>query len=322
MYRDALGVPPPGGLPESFLEDIPDAMDALVRRYARTHGPFPTAQLHRRYGVDPTPALRELERSGTLVRGELLPGGTEREWCDADVLRRVRRASLAHLRKEAEAVDTGELARFIPSWQNVDAHRPAGAGPDRLREALVVAAGGRADARRSGSATCCPAALAPTARAWLDELTTGGEVVWIGAGPLGRTGPRRPLLPRGRPACRPAAGERQARSAGGRGARRDPRAAGSRRLLLARPRRRAGARPRGASRGAVGPCLGRRGNQRRLRAPARAPPLGGAAPQSGARRFATRRAGANRAVQGRWSLTAPLFGEPRPRARGCAPRPS
>ena len=95
LYRDALGVPPPAGLPETFLEEHPDAMRALVRRYARTHGPFPTAQLADRYGVDPTPALRELETEGALVRGELLPGGTEREWCDSDVLRRVRRASLA-----------------------------------------------------------------------------------------------------------------------------------------------------------------------------------------------------------------------------------
>ena len=99
-------MPPPAGLPETFLAEVPDAMVALVRRYARTHGPFPTGQLAGRYGADPSPALRELERAGELVRGELLPGGTEREWCDPDVLRRLRRASLAHLRAEAEAVDT------------------------------------------------------------------------------------------------------------------------------------------------------------------------------------------------------------------------
>src|SRR5262249_36344782 len=81
LYRDALGVPPPPGLPESFLAEHPDAMRALVRRYARTHGPFPIGQLMHRYGVDPGPALRELENEGALVRGELLPGGTEREVC-------------------------------------------------------------------------------------------------------------------------------------------------------------------------------------------------------------------------------------------------
>jgi ATP-dependent Lhr-like helicase len=185
LYRDALGVPPPGGLPDSFLEAPAEPMPALVRRYARTHGPFPTAQLARRYGVDPVPALRELERSGELVRGELLPGGSEREWCDAEVLRRVRRASLAHLRKEVEATDQRELARFLPSWQNVDAYRPQGAGIDRLREALVPLQGVTLTPR-VWEQDVLPRRLGAYSPAWLDELTTSGEVVWIGAGALGR----------------------------------------------------------------------------------------------------------------------------------------
>ena len=187
LYRDSLGVPPPPGLPESFADEVEDAMLALVRRYARTHGPFPTAQLTQRYGVDPMPALRELERSGDLVRGELLPGGTEREWCDADVLRRVRRASLAHLRQEAEAVDQAELARFLPSWQNVDAHRPAGAGPDRLREALVPLQG-VALTPEVWERDVLPRRLGAYSPGWLDQLTTGGEIVWIGAGAVARSG--------------------------------------------------------------------------------------------------------------------------------------
>jgi ATP-dependent Lhr-like helicase len=187
LFRDSLGVPPPPGLPESFGDEVEDAMLALVRRYARTHGPFPTARLAERYGVDPTPALRELERAGDLVRGELLPGGTEREWCDADVLRRVRRASLAHLRQEAEAVDQAELARFLPSWQNVDAHRPAGAGPDRLREALVPLQG-VALTPEVWERDVLPRRLGAYSPAWLDQLTTGGEIVWIGAGAVARSG--------------------------------------------------------------------------------------------------------------------------------------
>ncbi|MGI8593321.1 MAG: DEAD/DEAH box helicase, partial [Solirubrobacteraceae bacterium] len=87
LYRDALGAVPPGGLPEAFVADVPDALERLVRRHARTHGPFTTAELRDRYRVDPTPALKALERAGDLVRGELRPGGTEREWCDAEVLR-------------------------------------------------------------------------------------------------------------------------------------------------------------------------------------------------------------------------------------------
>jgi ATP-dependent helicase Lhr and Lhr-like helicase len=187
LYRDAMGVPPPPGLPDTFLEEADDAMLALVRRYARTHGPFPTAQLARRYGIDPLPALRELEAAGELVRGELLPGGTEREWCDADVLRRVRRASLAHLRQEAEAVDPAQLARFLASWQNVDAHRPAGAGPDRLREALVPLQG-VALTPEVWERDVLPRRLGAFSPAWLDQLTTSGEVVWIGAGPVARSG--------------------------------------------------------------------------------------------------------------------------------------
>jgi ATP-dependent helicase Lhr and Lhr-like helicase len=186
LYRDALGVPPPGGLPDSFLEPVEEPMLGLARRYAATHGPFPTRQMAERYGVDPTPALRELESAGDLVRGELLPGGTEREWCDADVLRRVRRASLARLRKEVEATDRSQLARFLPSWQNVDVHRPSGAGPDRLREALVPLQG-VALTPKTWERDVLPRRLGSYSPAWLDELCTSGELVWIGAGSLGRS---------------------------------------------------------------------------------------------------------------------------------------
>jgi len=185
LFRDALGVVPPGGLPEVFLADVPDALTKLVARYARTHGPFTSADVNDRYRVDCTPALREHERAGELVRGELRPGGSEREWCDPEVLRRLRRASLAVLRKEIEATDQRELAAFLPSWQGVDRHAAAGAGIDRLREVLVPLQGIPLPAevwerdvlpRRTG-------AYSPT---WLDQLCSSGEVVWVGAGSLGR----------------------------------------------------------------------------------------------------------------------------------------
>ncbi len=187
LYRDALGVPVPSGLPDAFLETVEEPMAVLMRRYARTHVPFPTAQAQRRFGVDPTPALKGLEAAGELIRGELLPGGTEREWCDPDVLRRLRRASLAVLRKEVEASDASELARFLVSWQNVDAYRPAGAGPDRLREALVPLQG-VALTPEVWERDVLPRRLGTYSPAWLDQLSTGGEIVWIGAGPVGRTG--------------------------------------------------------------------------------------------------------------------------------------
>jgi ATP-dependent Lhr-like helicase len=189
LYRDALGVVPPGGLPEAFLADVPDALRRLVARYARTHGPFTTDEVRARYSVDPSAALHELEHDGELVRGELRPGGSEREWCDTEVLRRLRRASLAVLRKEIEPADQRAFSAFLPSWQGVDRHPAAGAGIDRLREVLVPLQGLALPAdvwerdvlpRRTG-------AYSPT---WLDQLCASGEVVWVGAGSLGRNSGR------------------------------------------------------------------------------------------------------------------------------------
>ncbi len=187
LYRDALGAVPPGGLPEAFLADVPDALRELAARYARTHGPFQGEDLHARYGVDAAAVLRELERAGEVVRGELRPGGADREWCDVEVLRRLRRASLAALRKEIEPADQRRLAAFLPSWQGVDRHPRTGAGIDRLREVLVPLQGLALPAetwerdvlpRRTG-------AYSPT---WMDSLCASGEVVWVGAGATGRAG--------------------------------------------------------------------------------------------------------------------------------------
>jgi len=309
LYRDGLGVPPPPGLPETFLEDHPDAMRALVRRYARTHGPFPTAQLAARYGVDPTPALRELEREGALVRGELLPGGSEREWCDSDVLRRVRRASLAHLRREVEPAARDRFARFLPSWQNVDTHRAAGAGPDRLRDALVPLQG-VALTPRVWEDDVLPRRLGAYSPAWLDELCTSGELVWIGAGSRGRSDGRIALY-----------------------FREDVRLAGPPPANAKLERSEGAAQEAIRERLATGPSFwldlladldfpaeelhnalwdlawsGEVTND--AFAPLRAPRLRSVpAHERGGRRFARRRSGAGAAVQGRWSLTAPLLAD-------------
>src|SRR5207247_1532222 len=129
-YRDALGVMPPAGLPEAFLEGGPGALRSLVQRFARGRGPFTTAEINAWFGVDVEPHLRELEREDALVRGELRPGGTEREWCDPEVLRRLRRASLAALRREVEPAEQAALGRFLPHWHGIDRRAS-------LREALV-----------------------------------------------------------------------------------------------------------------------------------------------------------------------------------------
>ncbi|MEX0972439.1 MAG: DEAD/DEAH box helicase [Solirubrobacterales bacterium] len=316
LYRDALGVPPPAGLPESFLADHPDAMRALVRRYARTHGPFPTAQLAERYGVDPTPALRELEREGALVRGELLPGGSEREWCDSDVLRRVRRASLAHLRREVEPAARDRFARFLPSWQNVDAQRAAGAGPDRLRDALVPLQG-VALTPKVWEGEVLPRRLGAYSPAWLDELCTSGELVWVGAGARGRGDGRVAFYFREdvRLAGPPPANAKLERAEGA------PHEAIRARLV-------AGPSfwldlladldfPAEELHSALWDLAWSGEVTNDAFAPLRAPRLRAVpAHERRGRRFARRRSAAGAAVQGRWSLTAPLFADaPGPGAR-------
>ncbi len=187
LYRDAVGAVPPGGLPEAFLADVPGALRELVARWARCRGPFTTDELFERYRIDTSAVLRELERSGDLVRGELRPEGSEREWCDVEVLRRLRRASLAALREEIEPADQRRLAAFLPAWQGIDRHGAAGAGVDRLREALVPLQGLALPAE-IWERDVLPRRTGAYSQSWLDSLCASGEVVWVGAGPLGRSG--------------------------------------------------------------------------------------------------------------------------------------
>ena len=186
LFRDALGAVPPGGLPAAFLAEVDEPLFRLLRRFARTHGPFAPGEPGDRYGLDLGPALRELERAGELVRGELRPGGSEREFCDPEVLRRLRRASLASLRREVEPAEQRALARFLPAWQGVDAAPPGGAGIDRLREVLVPLQG-VALAPEVWEQEVLPRRVGAYSPAWLDALCASGEVVWFGAGSLGRS---------------------------------------------------------------------------------------------------------------------------------------
>ena len=173
-YRDALGAMPPSGLPEAFLEGGEEPLRSLVARFARSRGPFTTREANDHFGRDVEPELRALERDEKLVRGELRPGGTEREWCDPDVLRRLRRASLAALRREVEPVEQATVGRFLPSWHGIDRRAS-------LREALVPL-----------QALSLPVALwegevlprrVPGYRPeQLDQVCATGEVVWVGAG--------------------------------------------------------------------------------------------------------------------------------------------
>jgi ATP-dependent Lhr-like helicase len=173
-YRDGLGAMPPSGLPDVYLDGGEQPLRGLVLRYGKGRGPFTTAQANERFGVDVESVLAELEREELLVRGELRPGGSEREWCDPDVLRRLRRASLAALRKEVEPTEQAALGRFLPSWHGIDRRAT-------LREALVPLQG-LALPVSLWEAEVLPRRVPGYAPAQLDQLCASGEVVWVGAG--------------------------------------------------------------------------------------------------------------------------------------------
>jgi ATP-dependent Lhr-like helicase len=176
-YRDAVGAMPPSGLPDAFLESGELPLRTLLARFARGRGPFTTAEAAERFGLDPSTAeaeLQLLEAEERLVRGELRPGGTEREWCDPDVLRRLRRASLAALRKEVEPVEQLAYARFLPSWHGVGRRAS-------LREALVPLQALPLPVSL-WEAEVLPRRVPDYRPELLDQLCATGEVVWVGAG--------------------------------------------------------------------------------------------------------------------------------------------
>ncbi len=143
--RDALGVPLPVGVPTAFTEPVPDPLEDLVARYARCHGPFTTADVAGRYGLGQavvTGALRRLAAQGRVSEGEFRPGRRGAEWCDAEVLRLLRRRCLARLRKEAEPVPPEVLGAFLPAWQNAG-QRAGGGGGQRAWPELAGGQAGR-----------------------------------------------------------------------------------------------------------------------------------------------------------------------------------
>ncbi|MEP7112111.1 MAG: DEAD/DEAH box helicase [Ilumatobacteraceae bacterium] len=183
-YRDAFGCNVPLGLPLAFTEPVAHPLESLVARYARTHGPFTATDVARRF-VSPfermVGALTALEAADRVVHGEFRPGGVGREYCDADVLRQLRRRSLAMLRREVEPVEPETYARFIQTWHGIPGERR---GLDSLVEALAQLQGAALVASALEN-ELLPARLRSYRAADLDELCTTGDVVWVGSGAIG-----------------------------------------------------------------------------------------------------------------------------------------
>ncbi|MYS39036.1 MULTISPECIES: DEAD/DEAH box helicase [unclassified Streptomyces] len=182
--RDALGTALPVGVPEAFTEPVKDPLGDLLARYARTHGPFTSTAAAARFGLGTAVtdgALQRLAASGRIVQGEFHPAGIGQEWCDATVLRRLRRRSLAALRHELEPVPPAALAGFLPQWQHLGGNSLRGI--DGLARAIEQLQGAPVPASAL-ERLVLPGRVTGYTPALLDELTTTGEVVWAGAGAL------------------------------------------------------------------------------------------------------------------------------------------
>jgi ATP-dependent Lhr-like helicase len=195
-YREALGASLPIGLPEAFLVAGPDPLDGLLRRYARTHVPFMTAEPAKRWGMPAhvvEAAMQRLAARGDVVAGEFRRAAEGREYCHPEVLRMLRRRSLAALRREVESVPPEALARFLPAWHGVAAR--AG-GMDRLLEVVFQLQGLALPATVIERDVIANRVAGYTPRL-LDELVSMGEVVWVGRGSLGTSDGRVALYLRG-----------------------------------------------------------------------------------------------------------------------------
>ncbi|MGO9797417.1 MAG: DEAD/DEAH box helicase, partial [Terracidiphilus sp.] len=187
-YRDGLGIPLPPGLAAALLEPVAHPVLELIRRYARTHGPFTLREAADRFALDAEAvenALRQLAHEGRVLEGGFRPGGLHREWCDAEILRQIRRKSLAKLRREVEPVEQHTLARFLTHWQGVLAPRRTGtAHLDALLDAIESLQGAPLPASLLVS-SILPARIADFTSAGLDTLIAAGEVAWAGVEPIG-----------------------------------------------------------------------------------------------------------------------------------------
>jgi ATP-dependent Lhr-like helicase len=196
-YRDAVGANPPAGVADVHLEPVDRPLDLLLARWARTHGPFVADAPAGRWGIARSTVedrLRAMAVAGTLLEGAFRPGGASHEFTDPDVLRQLRRRSLARLRREVEPVEPEVLARFLPAWQGVGS---SAGGLGRLIEVVAQLEGVPIPASVLERNVLAARISGYTPRL-LDELGAAGEVVWIGRGSLGRDDGRIALYRRDR----------------------------------------------------------------------------------------------------------------------------
>lgn len=195
LYRDALGTSLPMGLPDVFVQPVDEPVRRLLLRWARTHVSFRPTEPAKRWNL-PVPAveaaLEELVRGGDLVAGQFRMSGEEREFCSGDVLRTLRRRSLAALRHEVEPVSQTVLSRLVPAWQGVGV---TATGIDRLAD-IVAQLEGFPVPVSVLERDIIASRMSGYSPQLMDQLVASGEVVWIGNGQLGSNDGRVALYPR------------------------------------------------------------------------------------------------------------------------------
>jgi ATP-dependent helicase Lhr and Lhr-like helicase len=200
LYRDSLGAPPPPGVPDAFLGPAAAPVEGLLGRFGRTHGPFATAAVATRYALPVAQVdtlLGAMAAQGKLLRGAFRPGGVDHEWCDPEILRRIKRRTLAKLRNEVAPVEGSVLGRFLPAWHGVG---QGGRGRARLEEVLSQLEGVPLSFQELESAIL-PGRVSDFAPRMLDELGAMGWLVWVGHGALGSRDGRIALYRRDRVAA-------------------------------------------------------------------------------------------------------------------------
>ncbi len=183
-FRDAVGVVPPLGVPQAFLEPAPRALVELAARYARSHAPFEAERFASRYGLGRSTAqtaLSVLLASGKLLAGSFTPGRTGEELCDPEVLRTIKRRSLARLRREVEPVPQAGLGRFLTSWHELDRPR---SGLDATLS-VIEQLEGLALPASVWLEDVLPRRVRDFRPSDLDDLCSAGEIVWRGTEPIG-----------------------------------------------------------------------------------------------------------------------------------------
>lgn len=186
LARDALGCALAVGVPTAFLDPVTEALPMWIRRWARTHGPFRASQIAHRYGLGEArvqEVLALLEARGVVVAGAFRTEGSDRQWCDADVLRRIKRRTLARLRGEIAPVDARTLGRFLPAWHGIGDED--GSGLPRLEEAIAQLEGVPLSFAELEQ-VILPARVRGFRPAMLDEMGAMGMLVWVGHGALGK----------------------------------------------------------------------------------------------------------------------------------------